>query len=116
MRWMMLILALGAGGAPARAQEPALGRPIGSSWVSSDSGTKMTGFSARVSGGQCIATMAYETPAGTKGKTRWVFTAEKGAGSTRCSNGRWQDLSGSGRTGSLSDIIIKGGRVFWAQR
>ena len=107
---------LAAGLMPAHAQEPALGRQIGASWVSSDSGAKMSGFSARVSGGSCIATMTYETTAGVKGKTQWTFLAEKGAGFTRCTNGSWQDLSGSGRTGSVSDIVLKGGKVFWVQR
>ena len=116
MRGVIVMAAAIVAQAPALAQEPALGQQIGSSWVSSDSGTKMSGFSIRVAGAQCIARMAYETPAGVTGKTQWTFSAEKNAGYTRCTSGSWQDLSGSGRTGSVGDIVIKGGKTYWARR
>lgn len=115
MRLAACLVLLGAV-TPALAQEPALGQQIGASWVSNQTGTKMSGFSARVAGAQCIATMTYEMTNGNKGRTQWTYTAEKGAGFTRCTNGSWRDLGGGTGTGSVTDIVIKGGKAYWVRR
>lgn len=100
----------------ALAQQPPLGRPLTSSWVSTDSGNQMSNFRARVAGGQCVAQMKYKTREGYAGETQWVFTARQENGYTRCTGGQWRDLSGSGRTGSMTDIIAYKGKFYWAQR
>ena len=99
-----------------QAQQPALGRPLTSSWTSTDTGNSMSNFRARVAGGQCVAQMNYKTRDGYAGQTQWVFAAVPQGDHTRCTNGQWQDLSGSGRTGSVNDIIVYKGKFYWAQR
>jgi hypothetical protein len=76
----------------------------------------MSSVRARLSGGQCIVTMAYKTREGISGKTQWTYTAEQQPGHIRCTGGQWKDLSGSDRTGPVTDLIAYKGKFYWARR